>query len=80
MAETMGVDLTSAISDGALSGENWRAAVERCAGCTEPESCIVYLADHADAKYESPPDYCANAGLMLRLSATEARCTCGEGA
>lgn len=45
MAETMGVDLTAAIAQGALSGEGWRDAVERCAGCAAPDKCTAFLAE-----------------------------------
>lgn len=67
MANTMGVDLTQAIATGALSGEGWRDAVERCARCAEPDHCMMFLAEHDSRSLEAAPDYCANAAQMEKL-------------
>lgn len=66
MATTLGVDLTAAIADGRLPAESWREAVVRCTGCSDPESCQHWLADHPVGEWppETPPDYCRNRDLM----------------
>ena len=85
MAETVGVDLTEAISEGRLTGEGWRDAVIACTGCSDPEDCITWLALRDGEPAEATPAYCANARLMEELRAEVAPkaccgCGCKEGA
>ena len=72
MAEVQGLDLTTAIHEGALSGEDWREAVVRCTGCAEPEACLAWLGAHQPPEEAGdagapPPAYCANRDLLARL-------------
>lgn len=75
MAETLGVDLTEAIADGRLPAEAWREAVVRCTGCSDPEGCQHWLAEHAEDEPApaAAPGYCRNRDLMqsLRLALAE---------
>lgn len=74
MAETLGIDMTKALHDERLSAEEWRDTVLRCTGCSAPETCQDWLADHHEAGAEATPDYCRNTALMeaLRLPPAEA--------
>ena len=76
MAEVLGVDLTEAMAKSALSGTEWRDAVVRCTGCSDPEGCLHWLSqkdapeDHEGAATaEAAPDFCNNRLLMGRLRA-----------
>lgn len=87
MAETLGVDLSAAIAEGRLPAEAWREAVVRCTGCSDPEGCQHWLAEHAEpeaqtgaqtgtqtgTRTEVAPGYCRNKDLMqsLRLAVAE---------
>jgi GTP cyclohydrolase III len=74
MAETLGVDLTQAIADGRMPAEAWREAVVRCTGCSDPEGCQHWLADHAaDETPPEAPGYCRNRALMQSLRPALAR-------
>lgn len=74
MAQVLGVNLTEMMIRSQLSGEEWREAVVRCVGCTEPETCLHWLAIHPDtgpatgaAPSEVAPEYCANREMMEEL-------------
>jgi len=76
MAQVLGVDLTEAMAQGQLSGEEWREAVVRCTGCDDPTACIHWLADHdapedhgGAATAHEAPGYCNNRLMMARLRA-----------
>ncbi|MEM9551985.1 MAG: DUF6455 family protein [Pseudomonadota bacterium] len=65
MAQTVGVDLETAVMKGQLPPEEITDAVLRCTGCTNPEHCGQWLneTEHADA----PLGYCRNAEMLKRL-------------
>ena len=69
MAETLGVDLGTAIADGRLPAEGWREAVVRCTGCSDPEGCQHWLSEHSvdENPPEAAPGYCRNRDLMHSL-------------
>lgn len=69
MAETLGVDLSEAIAEGRLPAEGWREAVVRCTGCSDPEGCQHWLAEHAadEAAPDAAPGFCRNRDLMDSL-------------
>ncbi|MBW0156689.1 DUF6455 family protein [Sedimentimonas flavescens] len=76
MAEVMGVDLTDAMAKSVLSGTEWRDAVVRCTGCSDPEGCLHWLSqqdapeDHDGAATAgAAPGFCNNRLLMGRLRA-----------
>ncbi len=85
MAEVLGVDLTAAMAEGRLSGEDWRMAVMRCASCDDPQACLRWLAacpapeaQGGAATAEAAPDYCNNREMMARLRdalARDGRCS-----
>lgn len=75
MAEVLGVNLTEAMSRGALSGEDWRGAVVRCTGCSDPAGCLQWLSekdapeDHdGAATADAAPEFCNNRLMMARLA------------
>lgn len=68
MAESLGLDLTDVMAKGALSGEDWRDAVLRCACCDEPDACLYWLHGRDGAPVsESAPEICRNAALFDEL-------------
>ncbi|WP_343116740.1 DUF6455 family protein [Ostreiculturibacter nitratireducens] len=73
MGEELGLYLNEALADGTLPVETWRGAVVRCTGCSDPEDCQRWLADHAETGAEEAPGYCRNRGLMESLRAVAAR-------
>ena len=66
MAETVHVDLTEAMANGQLSGQELRNAVMACMGCEGVCDCAEWLEAHK-AGADATPSYCRNAGLMARL-------------
>lgn len=75
MAQVLGVDLTEAMAQNLLSGEDWRGAVVRCTGCSDPEGCQHWLAAHdapedhdGAATAEAAPHFCNNRLMMARLA------------
>lgn len=75
MAQVLGVDLTEAMAQRLLSGEDWRNAVVRCAGCAAPGACLHWLSkqdapeDHAGAATaEAAPEFCNNRLMMAHLA------------
>jgi len=74
MAQVLGVDLTDAMAQGRLSGEEWRGAVVRCASCDDPTACIHWLSEQeppeehgGEATADVAPHYCNNREMMARL-------------
>ncbi|MEE9387702.1 MAG: DUF6455 family protein [Paracoccaceae bacterium] len=66
MANTVGVDLDEAEQRGNLSGDQLRASVHKCLGCTNVTACEHWL-DHHTNGANSPPDYCRNTGFFKGL-------------
>jgi len=72
MAQTLGINLTEMMIRGQLGGEDWRAAVVRCADCAEPTECLHWLTERGEAgtgrgAAETAPEYCTNREMMARL-------------
>ena len=67
MSDTLGADLGAALAEGRVTGEEFRAAVFRCATCGQEDACADWLKAHA-AGAGATPDYCRNADLMGRLA------------
>jgi len=67
MAETLGVGLDEAVTDGRLSENCLSGAYLRCIGCREAEACSGFLAENAEGA-EAAPDYCRNASLFEALT------------
>lgn len=72
MAQALGVNLTELMIRGRLSGGEWREAVVRCTGCSEPADCLHWLNARGDGAVAKPPartapGYCANREMMARL-------------
>lgn len=90
MAEVQGLNLTEAMAQGVLSGEDWREAVVACTGCRDPEGCLHWLAgcpapEPGDRQQTAAatPDFCANRALLAQLRATaldRELLTAGQGA
>ncbi|MFT3690126.1 DUF6455 family protein [Paenirhodobacter sp.] len=74
MAEVQGLDLMAEMAAGALSGEDWRAAVVRCTGCGDAEECLAWLGVHQPpengAAAQVPPAFCVNRELLVHLQAS----------
>ena len=78
MGQALGVNLTEMMLQGKLGGEDWRAAVVRCADCPEPTECLHWLSAHDDESgparpAAAAPPYCTNRDMMARLRATLAQ-------
>lgn len=67
MAETLGLDLSAALSAGQISSQEWRDAVVACCGCSQPGACQHWLAEQQPGQAEATPDYCENQDMMARL-------------
>ncbi|MDP1670192.1 DUF6455 family protein [Phaeovulum sp.] len=68
MAESLGLDLSEALMQGVLAGEDWRNAVLRCTSCEDPEACLAWLAGFdSAAPLPTAPEMCRNAGLFDTL-------------
>ncbi|WP_417808606.1 DUF6455 family protein [Thioclava sp.] len=72
MAQVMRVDLTAEMAQGRMSGEDWKDALVRCTGCTQPKACTLWLSEH-DPEYKpsvaAPPPYCENRLMIKQLRA-----------
>ena len=67
MADTLGVDLAAASLSGKLAPEEYRNAVIRCTGCTQPGACADWIAAHPNGARHAP-DYCRNKERLERLA------------
>lgn len=71
MATATGVDLEEEMLRGNLSIPDLDDAVLRCTGCTCPNACTTWLAQHsgpfAEGQPATPPAYCRNADLFADL-------------
>ncbi|ATG49340.1 hypothetical protein CEW89_18215 [Celeribacter ethanolicus] len=68
MAQTLGVDFEELKQRGQCDEGAMENRVHRCMGCTDPEACEVFLADH-EAGAEFAPAYCRNKTDLERLAA-----------
>ena len=72
MAETLGLDLAEQAQRGCAPTEGEeRERVYRCLSCTQPELCVRFLDDHAEAGTvaRQAPGYCRNKVELERLAA-----------
>ncbi|KEO55480.1 DUF6455 family protein [Thioclava indica] len=72
MAQVMRIDLTAEMAQGRMSGEDWKDALVRCTGCTQPEACTLWLSEHDpedEVSVNEPPKYCENRLMIKRLRA-----------
>jgi hypothetical protein len=67
MADTVGVDLAQLSMTGRLGPDDYRAAVFRCTGCTQPGACAEWIDGHPDGSSQTP-DYCRNKAQLERLA------------
>ena len=65
MADKLQIDLGDAVARGRMSPQGYRAALVRCAKCTNPQGCEAFLADQKVAK--AAPDYCENIASFAAL-------------
>ncbi|ETX15860.1 hypothetical protein OCH239_11805 [Roseivivax halodurans JCM 10272] len=68
MAQAVGVDLEEAALGGKVSIPEIDDAVLSCTGCTRSYACESWLAESNGPRY-TPPTYCRNVELFLRLQA-----------
>jgi hypothetical protein len=66
MAQALGIDMSDALARGLVDGEDWRAAVLRCARCENTDDCLHWMAGQLETA-EAPPDICHNAALFRAL-------------
>ena len=64
MADANGADLDLAMQQGDLSPGDYHAAVQKCTGCSDPESCRSFLQDGRSGI----PNFCRNQDMILRFS------------
>jgi hypothetical protein len=67
MARRMGVDLTEAIHQGALSQADFAQMIARCRSCSGAEGCMAYLSQLTEQR-GSAPDWCKNGTILRELS------------
>ncbi len=67
MADTLGADLAEMAMTGNLTPSDYRAAVFRCTGCTQPGACAEWTAAHTEGAARAP-DYCRNKDQLERLA------------
>lgn len=66
MAETLDVDLASALVEGRLPASGLRDAMLACVCCDGVDECPGWLADNAQGAAQAPT-YCRNGALFDRL-------------
>jgi len=68
VSRVVGVNLTDAMSEKRLGPDGYSTMVTQCraAGCHE--ACQRWLAAQTGAHPTGPPEYCANADMLRRLS------------
>ncbi len=68
MARVLGVSLSEAMLDKALSAEDYAAMVTRCRMCPNIAQCQAFLGQKAGAA-KAAPDFCCHAELFETLTA-----------
>ncbi len=68
MARVLGVSLSEAMLDQALSAEDYANMVTRCRMCPHTEACQSFLGQRAGTAKEAPA-FCCHAELFEKLSA-----------
>jgi len=66
VARVTGVNLSSAMSAGALHLDDYVDMVERCQGCAFRTMCESWLAQQADLP-AAPPSFCAHVDILNTL-------------
>ena len=67
MADTLGVSLFGAVTQGELSAGDLRSLVFKCLGCQEVDACTAFLDSHAPGEATATPSYCRNRETLNRL-------------
>jgi hypothetical protein len=65
MAQTVGLDLQTEISEGRFTQAEWADTVRRCRGCGWADGCPSWTAAHPDADHA--PAACVNADRFNAL-------------
>lgn len=71
VARAIGVNLSEALHDGALTAGDYANMVTRCRMCPHSQTCETWLGVHG-AGAERAPEHCANADLLNTLPARRA--------
>ena len=66
VARVTGVNLSSAMVEGALELDDYVNMVERCEGCAFRTLCETWLAQQADWP-AAPPSFCAHGEILTNL-------------
>lgn len=69
MAKRAGADVGARVASGDLRPETLRAAILKCADCTEACACRTLL--QGDTQNGEIPDYCLNKSLFEDLSRSD---------
>ncbi|MFD2174488.1 DUF6455 family protein [Rhodobacter lacus] len=67
IARRMGVNLSEAMQDGALTQADFADMILRCRECQGVDGCMTYLSGNDAAG--SAPDWCANRAMLTGLRA-----------
>ncbi|MDF1855259.1 DUF6455 family protein [Pseudooceanicola sp.] len=65
MADRLGVDMASRVSNDPESIYAYRNAVIRCSGCENPEACQGWQVEHPTAR--EAPSYCRNRDALRAM-------------
>lgn len=65
MTETLGIEIGT--KSGTLSPSDYRSAVIRCMGCSQPGACAEWTEAHPKGA-DRAPDYCRNKAQLERLA------------
>lgn len=68
MARRMGVNLTEAMHDGALTQADFAAMITSCRGCSGAQGCLAFLSEHPE-QVGAAPDWCRIGAVLRELSA-----------
>ena len=72
VARAIGVNLSQAMQEGALSAQGYGDMVTRCRMCPHAKACELWLAENG-AGAERVPAHCANAEVLNELPARRRR-------
>jgi hypothetical protein len=68
MVESLDIPLAEAVRKDEVSPEHLSKMLVKCAHCTQPHYCALYLAAR-DSHAETPPSFCVNRTAFARLHA-----------
>ncbi|MDD8022071.1 MAG: DUF6455 family protein [Paracoccaceae bacterium] len=66
MARRMGVNLSEAMHEGALSQADFAGLITRCRNCPGAQGCLAFLSEQPE-RVETAPDWCENAAILRKL-------------